>query len=135
MAKRKRPVTWIEVAIHFAGLRNAVKAISWAYCWAVTREALGHEPTPDEVAEWWLMSRRTAFRDQKAFREAFPMLETPAPIYDSDEAREVISKHAAAYTRVDDRIDRWGEERRARKDLDAMRAALGTASTDIAPPS
>ena len=124
MAKRKRPPTWIEVGVSHAGIRSTIKAINWAYCWAVTRESLGHEPTTEEVAEWWSMSRRTAFRDQKAFRDAFPMLESPAPIYADEEVRATLAKHAA----FGDRVDNWAEERRSRREQDALKAALGTAT-------
>jgi hypothetical protein len=117
MAERGRRPTWIEVGVSHAGIRSTIKAINWAYCWAVTCEALGHEPSAEEVAEWWAMSRRTAFRD------AFPMLESPAPIY-ADDVRATLAKHAA----FGDRLDKWAEERKSRREQDALRAALGTAT-------
>lgn len=120
MAKRRRPATWLEVAVARAGMRTAVKAITWAYEWAVTREAVGHEPTADEVAEWWKLSRRTAFREQAAFREAFPELDSPAPIYASAEAREALARLADFGNKVDD----WAAERRERRELDALKAVM-----------
>jgi hypothetical protein len=124
MPRRTRPTTWLEVAIRNAGLRKAITATNWAYCWAVTREALGHEPTVEEVADWWKMSRRTAFREQATFRAAFPDLESPAKIYETAEAREALARHAAAA----DKIDGWIKARRERRELDAMRAVMGPAS-------
>jgi hypothetical protein len=124
MARRKRPMTWLEVATRNAGIRKAITATNWAYCWAVTREAIGHDPSVEEVADWWKMSRRTAFRDQAIFRTAFPTLETPAKIYESEEARDALAKTAA----VADKVEQWKKDRRERRELDAVRAVMGRAS-------
>src|SRR5690242_18738886 len=101
-------------------MRNAVKAMSWAYTWAVTREALGHEPSVEEVADWWAASERTTYREQAAFRKAFPMLDSPAPIYAKPEAREALARHAA----FGDRMDEWGRQRRERREQDGVKAFL-----------
>lgn len=115
--------TWIELGVKNAGTRTVLRAINWAYCWAVVRESLGREPTVEEVAEWWSASRRSAFRDQAAFREAFPMLDSPAAIYDEPEARARIAKHAARA----DRVDKWIEERKARREEDSFAAVVAPA--------
>ena len=99
-------------------MRAAVTAMSWAYCWAVTREAIGHEPSVEEVADWWNMARRSAFREQAAFRKAFPTLETPAAIYATPESRATAARHAA----TGDKLERWVAERRKRKDTDSVNA-------------
>lgn len=91
-----RPVTWIELAVRRGGFRKALKALMWANQWAVVREELGHDPSADEVADWWKAPRRSAFREQAAFRECFPMLETPAPIFESPEARAALLKSIEA---------------------------------------
>lgn len=115
---RKRPITWIEVAVTNAGMRKGTTAMAWAYQWAVVREALEREPTVDEVAEWWAMNRRKAFRDQAAFREAFPMLETPAQIYASEEVRASLTGHADFGAK----LDKIGDKRRQlAQDLGALR--------------
>ena len=112
MVGKKRPVkTWLEYAVVTAGLRTGIRGMTWAYEWGVTREALGHEPDVEEVAEYWGLTRRTAFREQAAFREAFPKFETPARIYESEEARAALKKHAD----FGDKIEELGERRRARK--------------------
>jgi len=111
--RSERTPTWLDVAVHNVGIRRAARALSWAYSWAVVREALdGHEPTVEEVAEWWGMARRTAFRDQSEFREAFPSLDSPAAIYASAEAREAIGRHAEAGQKLED----WVKERRAKRE-------------------
>ena len=80
MASKRKP-TWLEVAVYHGGIRSAIKALNWAHSWMHVQVAFGREPTVDEVAEWWNMSRRTAFRDQAAFRTCFPDLDSPAAIY------------------------------------------------------
>jgi len=81
--KAARQQTWIEVATINAGVVKGATAITWAWCWGITREALKHDPTVEEVAEWWGASIRTSYRDHAAFKKAFPMLETPAPYIDN----------------------------------------------------
>ena len=120
MPKQERPVTWIEVAVRNAGIRASITAMGWAYSWAVTREAIGHEPTVEEVADWWNMSRRTAFREQAAFRKAFPTLDSPAPIYSTPDARGAVARHAA----TGQKLDRWITERRRHKDTDSVKAFM-----------
>ncbi|MHB8246233.1 MAG: hypothetical protein ACYDGN_12940 [Acidimicrobiales bacterium] len=65
-----------------------------AVTWGVARESLGQDPTADQVAEWWAESRRTAFREQAAFRVAFPTLETPAALFEHREARDRLRQLA-----------------------------------------
>ncbi len=120
MPKRERQITWLELAVRNAGIRAAMTASVWAYEWATTREALEHEPTVEEVADWWKMARRTAFREQAAFRKAFPTLETPAPIYASEQARATMARHAA----FGDKVDRWAAERRKGRATDAIKAVV-----------
>ena len=118
MARSKRKATWLDVAVTNAGLRRGTTALVWAYQWAVVREALEHEPTVDEVAEWWAMNRRTAFRDQASFRAAFPMLDTPAQIYASPEVRANLKTHAD----FGDKVEKAGEKRRQlTRELGALR--------------
>ena len=81
----KRKATWLDVAVSNGGFRNAVKALSWAHSWVHVQVALDRDPSVDEVAEWWNTPRRSAFREQSAFRMCFPMLESPAAIYSTDE--------------------------------------------------
>jgi hypothetical protein len=116
--------SWIEIAVSHAGMRTAMRAIEWAYAWAVVREVVGHDPSVDEVAEWWNQPRRSAFRDQAAFREAFPMLDTPAPIYDAPDARARIGRHASRASR----FDKWVQERVARREEDSVAAVVLPAS-------
>jgi hypothetical protein len=117
----------MEVAVRNGGMRAAVTAMGWAYCWAVTREAVGHEPTVEEVADWWNMARRSAFREQAAFRKAFPTLESPALIYSTPESREGVARHAAA----GDKVERWILERRNRKETDSVNAFMFPAEPTV----
>ena len=103
MAKR-RPRTWIEIAVVNGGFRNAVKALNWAHSWIHVQVALGHDPSVDEVAEWWNQPRRSAFREQAAFRECFPDLETPAPIYATPARTAEIRRSVKALSVLDGAI-------------------------------
>ena len=120
MPKRERQITWLELGVRNGGIRAAMTAATWAYTWAVTREALGHDPSVDEVADWWNTPRRTAFREQAAFRKAYPMLDNPAPIYASDEARAGLAMHAA----FGDKLDKWASERRKGRATDPIKAVV-----------
>jgi hypothetical protein len=124
MASKRKP-TWLDVAVTNAGMRRGTTGMVWAYQWAVVRESLGREPSVDEVAEWWAMNRRKAFRDQAAFREAFPMLDTPAQIYASPEVRASLRAHAE----FGDKVEKVGEKRRQlTQELGALRIGRLTAN-------
>ncbi len=112
--KQKRPATWIEVAVKNAGMRKGTTGLVWAFEWAVVRETLGREPSVEEVAETWGLNRRKAFREQAAFREAFPMLETPAHIYANAEVRAALKSFS----------ELGGKRKRPSQDLGAIR--IGT---------
>jgi len=96
LPKQRRPVTWIEVAVKNGGFRKGNTALVWATCWAIVREVNGQEPSVEEVADWWKTPYRTAYREQAAFRAAFPMLDTPARIFESPESRARLAKAAQA---------------------------------------
>jgi hypothetical protein len=86
----------MEVGVANAGIRQTFRAISWALDWATARGALGGDPSVDQVAEWWNQSRRTAFRNQAAFREAFPTIESPAEMFATPEAQQAFQDVADA---------------------------------------
>src|SRR3954471_20540291 len=52
----------------------------WAFmgAWGLIESRLGHQPTLEEYAKWWKVSRATAFREQALFRECFPDEATPS---------------------------------------------------------
>ena len=100
----QRPPTWLEVAVGTGGFRKGIKALVWAQVWGIARAGLGHDPSVDEVADWWRASRRTTFREQAAFRECFPMLDSPAPIVDDPEVRRAHARAAKASADLDDAI-------------------------------
>jgi hypothetical protein len=124
--KRRPPRTWLEVAVVNAGFRDAIRALNWANSWAVVwAKKGGEEPTVEEVAEWWAMGRRTAFRDQAAFRKAFPTLESPAAMYQSEQAMAGLR----AWADLGDWIDQKADERRARREQ-----SIATLGVDPVPP-
>lgn len=85
-----RPPTWIQVAVTNAGVVKGATAITWAWCWGITREILKRDPSVEDVAEYWNMSIRTAYRDHAAFKKAFPMIDSPAPYVDNPTILPVI---------------------------------------------
>lgn len=119
----KQTTTWLEVAVARTGLRDGIRAMTWAYQWAVAREALDHDPSAEEVAEWWAASERTTYREKAAFHKAFPELTDPAPLYNNPRAREALAAHANLGTKMDE----WGERRRQRKEASILTIGLGTA--------
>jgi hypothetical protein len=72
-------VTWADVGFRNAGIRAASRGLKFALGWGLATAELGREPeSVEEYAETMQESRATAFRDQQAFRRAFPDEESPA---------------------------------------------------------
>lgn len=124
MQKRKRQMTWIEVALRNSGFRNAQTAMLWAILWAVTRESIGTDPTAEDVARWWKENERTAYREQAAFRKAFPTLENPAPIFTAPEIRAKMAKLA----KQGDEMEAAKKTRRRIPESAILEIGLGMAS-------
>jgi len=78
VAKKQRPATWSEVGYRNAGMRATFRGLTFAIRWAAVTATLKREPASiDEFCEVLDEARRTAFRDQQAFRAAFPSEATP----------------------------------------------------------
>lgn len=122
--KRGHAATWMEVAVSNAGIRKGISALGWAYAWAVARQSIGHDPSVDEVADWWRQSRRTAYRNQAAFRKAFPTLETPSRIFEQPEIQERIREAA----KFGDKMDPENAGGPKASDLEIVRIGMFTAS-------
>ena len=120
----RKPRTWLEVAILNGGLRDAIKALTWAHSWIHVQVALGRDPTVEEVAEWWNESRRTAFREQAAFRKCYPTLDTPAALY-NDKALVPIRRAVQA---LND-LDAAKRAKHATPDLAVIQAGLSLGPT------
>ncbi|MGB9113349.1 MAG: hypothetical protein WCF24_11570 [Acidimicrobiales bacterium] len=76
---KERRVTWAELGWRNAGIRKTTRGLKFAMGWGLATATLGREPeSVEEYAEVMDESRATAFRDQQAFREAFPNEESPA---------------------------------------------------------
>jgi hypothetical protein len=97
MVKTKRvPQTWIELAVANAGMRLGLRGMSWALSWAIVGAATGNDPSAEEVAAWWRENPRTAYREQAAFRKAFPDLDTPARIFAHRDAKALVNEFVAS---------------------------------------
>ena len=116
----KRKATWLDVAVSNGGFRNAVKALSWAHSWVHVQVALDRDPSVDEVAEWWNTPRRSAFREQSAFRMCFPMLESPAAIYSTDEAMQKVRRTVEVLAKY----DAWRRSDQAPEDTELLDVGL-----------
>lgn len=74
----RRPTTFAELGFRNAGFRAAGRGLRFAWGWGLATAELGREPEGiEEYAEVMGQSRATAFRDQQAFRKAFPKETTP----------------------------------------------------------
>lgn len=94
----KKRATWAEVGLQHAGFRATVRALRFAMAWGLATAELGREPESiDEYAEVMQENRRTAFRDQAAFREAFPMEDSPGRMNQVTGAQD---RYNAAYKRL-----------------------------------
>ena len=119
-----RPPTWSEVAISNAGVVKGATAITWAWCWGITREVLKHDPSVEEVAEWWNASIRTAYRDHAAFKKAFPMLDSPAPYVDNPAILPIIKKASRKMSDIEQNI----KSRKRPTDVATMKIGFATFS-------
>jgi hypothetical protein len=74
-----RQPTWAELGWRNAGIRTTERALRFAVRWGMCAAELGREPRSiEEYAELTNESRASAFRDQQAYREAFPAEDSPA---------------------------------------------------------
>jgi hypothetical protein len=121
MAKPQRP-TWAQVGIRNAGIRKTGTALSFAVWWGLATAELGREPeSVDEFAATMEMSRRTAFRDQGYFRQAFPTESTPGR----------INKITGAQARYDELYRKLKERGAARRDAQHLSFFLGASLADV----
>ena len=123
-----RHPTWIEVAISNAGVTKAASAITWAWCWGIAREVLKHDPTVEEVAEWWNMSDRTAYRNHATFKKAFPMLDSPAPYVNNPAILPIVKKASRKMSDFENNI----KSRRRPTDVAVMRIGFLPFNPEIA---
>ncbi len=79
------------------------------------------DPTLDsveEVAKWSRQSVRTSYREQAAFREAFPKLDTPAQIF----ADPAVRSRVATVAKASDAVEKAITD--VKKDLKIMEFAM-----------
>lgn len=97
---RKRQTTWAELGYHNAGIRAASRGLKFAMAWGLATAELGREPDSiEEYAATLEESRATAFRDQQAFRKAFPNELSPARMNEVSGAQE---RYEELYRRLKD---------------------------------
>lgn len=72
-------------AVKAHGIRDVMRALTFAAAWAIAAEAIGHPPTLLEYREWWREKERVTYKDQAAFRRVTG-LQDPGPIYEAAKA-------------------------------------------------
>lgn len=72
--------TFLGQTIQRVGVRQASNVMTYALAWWTVHADLGHEPTSEEYAVWWKVSASTAYRELRAFREAWPEFSTPTDV-------------------------------------------------------
>lgn len=76
-----RRVSLASVAFLNAGIRAGSRAVSALICWGIVADSLGREPSHEEVWTYWRTSKATHYRDQAAFRKAFPGETSPQRLW------------------------------------------------------
>ena len=100
VARKPRPETWAERGYKNAGILTTVRAFKFAMGWGLFMASEGHEPENiDEYAEVMQESRATAYRDQQAFRQAFPDEVSPTRMNATSGAQE---RYNETYRRIRD---------------------------------
>jgi hypothetical protein len=88
-----REPTLIEVCIAHGGIRKGARICTFITQWTMASQAIGHEITLEEFADWWKDPRSTSYRYQQEFRECFPHLKNPQAIANLTLARLEASQH------------------------------------------
>jgi adenylosuccinate synthase len=95
--RRKRRATWFEVMLRRGGMRHAQRAMTFAMCWLMVQQDLGHEPTVEEYSVWWKQSSRTTYRDLESWRSCMPEFSTPTGWYAVAGTRDLMAKVPADF--------------------------------------
>jgi hypothetical protein len=94
--------TWAERGFKNAGMLSTARGLKFAMGWGLFMASEGREPENiDEYAEVMQESRATAYRDQQAFRQAFPDEESPTRMNKVSGAQE---RYNEVYRRLQDVI-------------------------------
>lgn len=90
-----------------AGLRGTIRAFKFALAWGLATAELHREPeSVEELAQVMKLSRATAFRDQAAFRKAFPGEVSPSRMNE-------VTGQQARYNDLHRTLSSVGERERA----------------------
>ena len=125
--------SWLQVAVANAGMVRAATAISWAWCWGITRADIGHDPTVEEVAEWWGASVRTAYRDHANFKKSFPFLDDPTLYVEQAEVKPLVEGAAKKMSAFAERVQARRREKRERRPVDLAAISIGFLPCRVSP--
>jgi hypothetical protein len=77
------------------GIVKGAQVMTFILQWGLLQDKLGREPTMEEYAEYAIVKRAQAFRRKALFRECFPTVDSPTPIW-LKVKDQVSSKQTAA---------------------------------------
>ena len=80
---KKQPRTLMEMAVSKVGIYKGARVCAFICQWSMCAQALGHDITIEEYADWWKESIRSAYRHQAEFRSVFGL---PTPQVFADQA-------------------------------------------------
>lgn len=108
--------------MHNSNFRTTIRALQFVMAWGLATATLGREPESiEEFAETMDISRRTAFRNQEAFRQAYPTEVTPGR----------INQVTGAQKRYDDTFKELRSVGKAMKEVEPLTFFVGSAVADV----
>lgn len=81
LVKDRKGQSLYAIAAARVGQNRAKAVVAFVMQWSIAMDALGADAiTLQDYADYWGETRRTAFRHQSEFREAFPGQQTPTGV-------------------------------------------------------
>lgn len=81
LTKDRHGHTLLAIASARVGQNRGRAVVTFLMQWSIAMEALGRDDIAlQDYADYWGENRRTAFRRQSEFREAFPGQQTPTAV-------------------------------------------------------
>lgn len=79
--KARQAQTVMEVALRGAGFRRGWKACLYLAQWGIAADDVGRALNASEVSRWWEESTATTYRNEAAFKAAFPNEVSPERLW------------------------------------------------------
>ena len=76
--------TWFAVTLQRVGFRETRKVMEFAVAWSIVTRDLGRPPKNiEEYSGWWGQSAASGYREQTAWRAAWPEYPTPSAWFEA----------------------------------------------------